>query len=95
MKTTKKIKVTFEEFGVPENEEYSIFLLIPTKSEGMYELIVNGETHVDENDIPHFGKLILRLTREELVNFLNLIQREIKPSKINEQYLFRDLREVE
>lgn len=77
MKTTKKIKVTFEEFGVPENEEYSVFLLIPSNSESMYELGVNGETHIDENNIPQFGKVLLRLTREELVNFMNLIHCEM------------------
>lgn len=84
MKSTKEIKVTFEEFGVPENEEYSISLFIPNKTEGAYELRINGETFIDEYDVPHFGKVLLVVTREELVKYINLIQAELIGSKTSE-----------
>lgn len=94
MKSTKEIKVTFDEFGVPENEEYSVCLSIPSETEGVYKLRINGEAFIDEYDVPHFGKVLLVVAREELVKFINLIQAELIQSKTNEKYLIRDLKEV-
>ncbi len=94
MKITKEIKVTFNDVGVPENEEFSICLFTPAETEGAYELSVNGETFIDEYDTPHFGNVNLVVTREELVKFINLIQAELIQSEANERYLIRDLKEV-
>ncbi len=94
MKSTKEIKVTFDDFGSTENEEYSICLLIPNETRGAYELRIKGETFIDEYDVPHFGNVRLLVTREELVKFINLIQAELIQSKTNEQYLTRGLKEV-
>ena len=77
MRLTKELKFIFDEICVPENEEYSISLFIPSDTKSVCELRMNGVAFIDEYDVPRFEKVLLVATREKLVEFIDLMRAEL------------------